>query len=209
MEESAIDINISSLEEQNKTATPLEDVYGYKVLTEEFQQRIDAYNLLKKQQQQLSLEYVFTQEPEDNVIKAFHTVMRAEMDTIIGHDYTDNLVKQDNIFTILGFTVLGAIMAGLVWVFIEMKRKGKKGVKTIVTMEICSTNQRIDIQIDQKQRIKTTLRVLAENRVEFLPFEHNPVIRIKNSGRRISTDQTYEDAGIYNGTILLLEKMEQ
>jgi len=74
-------------------------------------------------------------------------------------------------------------------------------------MEIFTTGQMIDIQIDRKQRIKTTLKVLAENRMEFIPFEHNSVIRIKNSGRRILTDQTYEEAGIYNGTILLLEKM--
>lgn len=76
-------------------------------------------------------------------------------------------------------------------------------------MEVCSTNQKIDIQIDRKQRIKTTLRVLAESKVEFLPFKNNSMVRIKNNGRRISTDQTYEDAGIYNGTILLLEEMQQ
>lgn len=72
-------------------------------------------------------------------------------------------------------------------------------------MKILSMNQSIDIQIDQKQRIKTTLRVLAENRMEFLPFKHIPTIKIENSGRRVSTEQTYEEACIYNGTVLLLE----
>lgn len=77
----------------------------------------------------------------------------------------------------------------------------------MVTMEIPSTNQMIDIQMDQKQRIKTTLRVLAENRMEFMPFQNNQIVRIKKSGRRISTEQTYEEAGIYNGEVILLEKM--
>lgn len=79
-------------------------------------------------------------------------------------------------------------------------------MKITVTMEIPSINQKIDIQMDQKQRIKTTLRVLAENRIEFLSFQNNQVVRIKKSGRRISTEQTYEQAGVYNGEIILLEK---
>ncbi len=126
MEKSAIDINISSLEEQDKTATPLEDVYGYEVLTEEFQKRIDLYNILKKQEQQLSLEYVFTQEPEDKIIESFHTVMQAEVGTIVSNDYVDNLNEQDNIFIMLGFMVLGSVMTALVWFLVEIKRKGKK-----------------------------------------------------------------------------------
>lgn len=126
MEKSAIDINISSLEEQDKTATPLEDVYGYEVLTEEFQKRIDLYNILKKQEQQLSLEYVFTQEPEDKIIESFHTVMQAEIGTIVSNDYVDNLNEQDNIFIMLGFMVLGSVMTALVWFLVEIKRKGKK-----------------------------------------------------------------------------------
>lgn len=126
MEKSAIDINISSLEEQDKTATPLEDVYGYEVLTEEFQKRIDLYNILKKQEQQLSLEYVFTQEPEDKIIESFHTVMQAEIGTIVSNDYVDDLNEQDNIFIMLGFMVLGSVMTALVWFLVEIKRKGKK-----------------------------------------------------------------------------------
>jgi len=76
-------------------------------------------------------------------------------------------------------------------------------------MEIFPTNQIIDIQIDQKQRIKTTLKVLAENRKDFFPFQKNQYIKIKESGRRISTELTYEEAGIYSGIILLLEKMTE
>lgn len=79
-------------------------------------------------------------------------------------------------------------------------------MKITVTMELPSINQKIDIQMDQKQRIKTTLKVLAENRIEFLPFQNNQVVRIKKSGRRISTEQTYEQAGVYNGAVILLEK---
>lgn len=126
MEENAIDINISALEEKEKTATSLEDVYGYKVMTEEFQKQIDTYNILKEQEQQLSLEYVFMQEPEDRVMEAFRTVMRAETNTIIGNDYTNSQDKQDNIFIMLGFVILGAMITGMIWTFVEKKWKGKQ-----------------------------------------------------------------------------------
>jgi len=126
MEENAIDINISALEEKEKTATSLEDVYGYKVMTEEFQKQIDTYNILKQQEQQLSLEYVFMQEPEDRVMEAFRTVMRAETNTIIGNDYTNSPDKQDNIFIMLGFVILGAMITGMIWTFVEKKWKGKQ-----------------------------------------------------------------------------------
>lgn len=80
-------------------------------------------------------------------------------------------------------------------------------MKITVTMELPSSGQMIDIQIDRKQRIKTTLRVLSENRMEFVPYQRNEVVRIKQSGRRISTERTYEEAGIFNGTVILLEKI--
>lgn len=82
-------------------------------------------------------------------------------------------------------------------------------MKIMITMEIPSIGQGFDVQMDQKQRIKTTLRVLAENRREFLPFRDNLIVRVKNSGRQISTEQTYEDAGIYNGTVILLEDTQK
>ena len=66
------------------------------------------------------------QEPEDRVMEAFRTVMRAETNTIIGNDYTNSPDKQDNIFIMLGFVILGAMITGMIWTFVEKKWKGKQ-----------------------------------------------------------------------------------
>ncbi|MDE6626520.1 MAG: hypothetical protein K2K56_09145 [Lachnospiraceae bacterium] len=80
-------------------------------------------------------------------------------------------------------------------------------MKIMITVEIPASNFMLDIQVNQRQRIRTTLRVLAENRAEFRPFADNLIVRVKSNGRRISTEQTYEDADIYNGTVILLENL--
>ncbi|MDE6626519.1 MAG: hypothetical protein K2K56_09140 [Lachnospiraceae bacterium] len=126
MENSELELNVLSLEEQEKTATSLEDIYGYKVLTEEFQVQIDHYNQQKKQEQQKNLEYVFTREPRDMVTTAYYTVMNAQISTVIGVEYEENEVKSDSILVILGFTVLGAFVSGLIWAIIEHRKKGKR-----------------------------------------------------------------------------------
>lgn len=126
MENSELELNVLSLEEQEKTATSLEDIYGYKVLTEEFQVQIDHYNQQKKQEQQKNLEYVFTGEPRDMVTTAYYTVMNAQISTVIGVEYEENEVKSDSILVILGFTVLGAFVSGLIWAIIEHRKKGKR-----------------------------------------------------------------------------------
>lgn len=126
MEESELELNTFSLEEQEKTATSLEDVYGYKVLTEAFQKQIDNYNMVKQQERQLCLQYVFTGEPEDTVMEAFQTVMHAETSVVVGNEYEKGQEKSDNIFVMAGFAVLGAMITGLIWSFVESRQKGKK-----------------------------------------------------------------------------------
>lgn len=81
-------------------------------------------------------------------------------------------------------------------------------MKITITMEALSTGKTMDIQIEQSQRIKTTLRVLTENKKDFLPRYSNSVVRLKDSGRRISIEQTYEEASIYTGAQLVLEDIE-
>lgn len=60
-------------------------------------------------------------------------------------------------------------------------------------------NKSYDIQVDNRQRIKTTLRVLSENVQELGYMQEASGVRIKSSGRQISDDDTYEDAGVYTG----------
>lgn len=126
MEESELELDTFSLEEQEKVATSLEDVYGYKVFTEAFQKQIDNYNMLKQQERKLSLEYVFTREPENMVMEAFQTVMRAETSIVVGNEYEEESEKGDSILMMAGFAILGALITGLIWSFVENKRKGKK-----------------------------------------------------------------------------------
>ena len=66
------------------------------------------------------------------------------------------------------------------------------------------SGMKTDIQVDNQQRIKTTLRVLNENMNEFIFGETIDQIGIKSSGRRVSTESTYEEAKIYTGDILLI-----
>lgn len=126
MSESDLELSTLSLEEQEKTATSLEDIYGYKVLTEVFQKQIDNYNTLKQQEQKLSLEYVFKRESRDMVMDAFETVMHTETSIVVGNEYEEKVEKGDSILVIAGFTMLGVLITGLIWSFVENRRKGKK-----------------------------------------------------------------------------------
>lgn len=126
MEESKLELNASSLEEQGKVATSLEDIYGYKVLTETFQKQIDEYNKMREQERQHSLEYVFTRQPEDTTMRAFQTVMYAETSRIIGNEYEDKTTDRENPFVMAGFVVLGAVITGIILSLIEKRQKGKK-----------------------------------------------------------------------------------
>lgn len=82
-------------------------------------------------------------------------------------------------------------------------------MKITITIQLLSSNHKLDIQVDQAQRIKTTLRVLAENRSDFGSVNNVSEVRIKHSGRRVSTERTYEEASIYSGTELIIEKYNE
>jgi len=71
------------------------------------------------------------------------------------------------------------------------------------------TDKKIDIQVDNEQRIKTTLRVLSENIEEFNSFQNIKEIQIESSGRRVPTELTYTEVGIYTGAELLLKVEEK
>lgn len=58
----------------------------------------------------------------------------------------------------------------------------------------------LDIQVDNEQRIKTTLRVIGENIEEFHSFLNIKEVQIKDSGRRVGVDATYQEAMIYTGS---------
>lgn len=73
------------------------------------------------------------------------------------------------------------------------------------TITIIGTNQKAyDIQADSSQRIKTTLRVLRESMNEFSAIPENVTVRVKQSGRFLNIQKTYEEEQIYAGAELLL-----
>lgn len=73
------------------------------------------------------------------------------------------------------------------------------------TITIVGTNQKAyDIQADSGQRIKTTLRVLKESIREFSEMPETITVRVKQSGRFLDIQKTYEEEQIYTGAELLL-----
>ena len=82
-------------------------------------------------------------------------------------------------------------------------------MKISITMIDPDSGKAFDLQMDHQQRIKTTLKVLNENIREFTSFQNIKEVRLKSSGRRVSVDKTYEEAGIYTGAEILLGPVRQ
>ena len=78
-------------------------------------------------------------------------------------------------------------------------------MKITITIIDDRSNKKIDLQVDNEQRIQTTLRVLSENIEEFHFFQNIKKIQIKSSGRRVLAKLTYKEAQIYTGTEIVLK----
>lgn len=82
-------------------------------------------------------------------------------------------------------------------------------MKITITVVEAETGNSLDIQVDNRQRIKTTLRVLSENIKECSSFQTIDEIRVRHSGRRVSAGLTYEQAEIYTGAEIMIKKGER
>ena len=82
-------------------------------------------------------------------------------------------------------------------------------MKITITIIDDRSNKKIDLQVDNEQRIQTTLRVLSENIEEFHFFQNRREVQIKNSGRRVLAKLTYKEAQIYTGTEIVLRVEEK
>ena len=82
-------------------------------------------------------------------------------------------------------------------------------MKITITIIDDRSKRKIDIQVDNEQRIQTTLRVLNENIEEFQFFQNIKEVQIKNSGRRVLAKLTYKEAQIYTGTEIVLKVEEK
>lgn len=78
-------------------------------------------------------------------------------------------------------------------------------MKITITITNCVKDKTFNIQVDNKQKIETTIRVLRENLPEMMQGLGGRVyIKSKRSKRRITLSENYEHELIFNGDTLLL-----
>ncbi|MDO4304898.1 MAG: hypothetical protein Q4D94_13405 [Bacillota bacterium] len=78
-------------------------------------------------------------------------------------------------------------------------------MKITITLELPQGGQACDIQVSNTQKIADTLQVLRDNSIMFKNLKDIKIVREKESGRKISTENTYEQVHIYSGAALILE----
>lgn len=74
----------------------------------------------------------------------------------------------------------------------------------LILTVIGPNKKKYDIQVDSGQHIATTLRVLDENIAELAGMCRNVRVRMKESGRILEIQNTYEEEGIYTGNVLVI-----
>lgn len=78
-------------------------------------------------------------------------------------------------------------------------------MKITVTVLNNNTQSEYDFQIDNKQKVKTTLRVIKENMPEVLQTLAEPYdIKSYRNKKQIETEKTYEELKIYTGDKLII-----
>lgn len=78
----------------------------------------------------------------------------------------------------------------------------------LILTVIGANKKKYDIQVDNRQHIATTLRVLDENIAELAGLCSHVRVRVKESGRILELQNTYEEEGIYTGDELTISPME-
>lgn len=78
-------------------------------------------------------------------------------------------------------------------------------MKITITITNCVKCKTFNIQVDNKQKIETTIRVLKENLPDMMQgLNENVQIKSQRSKRRITLNENYEHEMIFSGDILLL-----
>ena len=79
-------------------------------------------------------------------------------------------------------------------------------MKIIVTIINQETTQKFDIQIDNRQKISTTLSVLKENLYDFsVDTEGEIIIWSERNKCIVDRSKTYEESSIYSGDKLVVK----
>lgn len=77
-------------------------------------------------------------------------------------------------------------------------------MKITITLTKLNQGKSYDVQVSDAQKIIDTLQVLQDNLRLFECVETIQTVREKETGRRIMTESTYEEARIYSGAELLI-----
>lgn len=78
-------------------------------------------------------------------------------------------------------------------------------MKIIITIRNCTGNRECNIQVDNKQKIGTTIRVLEDNMADVMEgLSEDVKVKSQRTKRRIDLKRNYEHEMIFSGDILLL-----
>lgn len=78
-------------------------------------------------------------------------------------------------------------------------------MKIALTITVLKTNHSYDIQVNHEQKIKDTLEILKENLIPELA-DSGAILNVRSlrTKRRINTELTYRQIGIYEGDNLVI-----
>lgn len=78
-------------------------------------------------------------------------------------------------------------------------------MKITITIKNCISNRECNIQVDNGQKIGTTIRVLEDNMADIMEgLSDNVKVKSQRTKRRIDLSRNYEHEMIFSGDILLL-----
>lgn len=121
-----MELDTSILERTQDTTTTMADMYGYSVFSKNFQEQLETGKEKEQQDRDYYFDCVFANDPGNELELAFSQVITAETAVIVKADIETADVKTTSATEMIGFTILGALLAGGVWILIEKVRKGKK-----------------------------------------------------------------------------------
>lgn len=121
-----MELDTGILEKKQSTTTTMADLYGYSVFSQDFGQRMEVEKERETKERAYYLDCVLGNEPEDEAERVFKQVFSVESAVVIKEDFTAADAKAANGMEMIGFTLLGALLTGGVWMLIEKIRKGKK-----------------------------------------------------------------------------------
>ena len=121
-----MELDTSILEQQQNTTTTMSDLYGYSVFSRDFWNKLEAEHVRKKEEQERYFNAVFTKEPDDETGQIFERVMATNASIIVKDDLAQENTNELSGIWMISFAILGALLAGAIWLGIEKFREGKR-----------------------------------------------------------------------------------